>query len=1429
MKHLAILLFMGFSMTISYAQLAEDCVDALELVDQPTNLSDVPSITVDSLAGSGNEPAELRDIPVEECGPHGYSPKEIDKSFWIAFSAVTDGTLEFMIAPDNDGTDYDFALFEGFCPNDQCSDPIFCNYLPYLCLGTAKTGVSDDPMGTFGVDASQSFEIHDQAITLKAGFNYYLLIENRNEQGSICPDENPNAGFTIEFAGNAVIDKLIERPTIDPNFPTDTSQILTVCEGDILDFSVTRVPNAATYDWISKSIPDATFTYNAVGDSVSVQFGQISGQVCMEMICPIQSLICWQVDVDVLPDLEAVENLNTSCEPVDLNTRFTDNKGVNDAMVVFYETEEDAIAEMNPLDTNIVSITSNYWVRKTTPNGCFDIAIMTVLTESIEMAPIDTVRVCGTSFYDFTELNINSANGNTGNLNFIFYEDQVNAQNRTNPISPAIGFESGQYWVRAESQAGGSCFDVKPFEFVLETQPDISPIDTLKFCGCYDLIDLQLVEINGQSINNFDFAFYSTEAAANAGGFANTIAPTTICETGKFWLRASSSESCFDIEEINTVAYSSPEIDDVTMEIDCEFGCVDLSEQIFTEKNGLPQADLNYTYFTTEAEAEDLSATPIADLVICDSTEVWLRVSLDNGCFDVAKIRIEGIELATANILGDATICQTERAAINIDMQGVSPFDLVFTDGTTIFEVTSANNTYRDFIAPDSTATYTLVSVMDGNGCVGLVSGSSTVTVTPGVQVANISRDCNPTATEYTVIIELTGGDSTTYQVDGLSGNLVGNIFTSDPIPTGESYGYTLFDGSGCGGETQLPVVFTCECNSEVGLMDMQPIGVCEREPAIGFYLGGEQLDKEDVLIYVLHDSPDTTLGNILADSNVTIFTFDESIMEYGATYYLSAVITKQDGAGNPVLNKNNNPCLKTSMGTPVTFYPLPDITLSLANDSICLGEGMEVTFHIEGVGPFDVNFYDGEKITALMGIDSGHVAMINPPFSADIFVQTVNQSGVEDCRRDLMDFTANPLTVLQPPVIENFEFLCNKEASNLVIAFDLTGGEPGTYEVNGIRGTITDNRFVSDSIGTNTPYYIEVIDVNNCPPIILEGIAECFCTPDILVAIEVAQPISCRGEKDAILNVEPINGQAPFTYLWSTGETTTTVTNIAAEITSVTMTDGNGCEIVDSIFLEDPRSVTSSHNIVPVSCYGGGDGGILFVNTEGGTGDYSFSLDDGPFQRANLIENLSAGDYNIAVRDENGCTWLGETTVTEPTELDVQLGGNLVLNLGDSIALEPQINQEKTTVVWESVDPTICLDCPQQKVSPGESTRYKIIVTSESGCVTSDQVLVQVKNDRRVFVPNIFSPNGDGTNDVLAPYGSTEVMEISMFRIYNRWGELVYEQKDMPTEAGGGLGWRGKGKDGQKSPVGTYIYFAEVKFKDGNEDIITGDINLIR
>ena len=101
----------------------------------------------------------------------------------------------------------------------------------------------------------------------------------------------------------------------------------------------------------------------------------------------------------------------------------------------------------------------------------------------------------------------------------------------------------------------------------------------------------------------------------------------------------------------------------------------------------------------------------------------------------------------------------------------------------------------------------------------------------------------------------------------------------------------------------------------------------------------------------------------------------------------------------------------------------------------------------------------------------------------------------------------------------------------------------------------------------------------------------------------------------------------------------------------------------------------------------------------------------------------------------------------------------------------------------------------------------------------------MHVEKKRDVFVPNIFSPNGDGVNDRLVIYGGPEVTNIALFRVYSRWGSLIFEGQNIsPNEEAGT--WDGRFA-GKRMRPGSFVWTAQIEFIDDVAIEYTGDVVL--
>jgi gliding motility-associated-like protein len=129
--------------------------------------------------------------------------------------------------------------------------------------------------------------------------------------------------------------------------------------------------------------------------------------------------------------------------------------------------------------------------------------------------------------------------------------------------------------------------------------------------------------------------------------------------------------------------------------------------------------------------------------------------------------------------------------------------------------------------------------------------------------------------------------------------------------------------------------------------------------------------------------------------------------------------------------------------------------------------------------------------------------------------------------------------------------------------------------------------------------------------------------------------------------------------------------------------------------------------------------------------------------------------------------------------------------------------------------------------LSPYYTTTYEIQAVDENGCTAINEVTISVKKPRAVYIPNAFSPNGDGDNEKFTVYAGGEVVQVNYLRIFSRWGELLFENDNFgPNDER--LGWDGYFK-GDVVQSGVYVYVAEVLFVDGEALLFKGDLTVLK
>lgn len=203
-----------------------------------------------------------------------------------------------------------------------------------------------------------------------------------------------------------------------------------------------------------------------------------------------------------------------------------------------------------------------------------------------------------------------------------------------------------------------------------------------------------------------------------------------------------------------------------------------------------------------------------------------------------------------------------------------------------------------------------------------------------------------------------------------------------------------------------------------------------------------------------------------------------------------------------------------------------------------------------------------------------------------------------------------------------------------------------------------------------------------------------------------------------------------------------------------------------------------------------------------------------------------SAGMYDISYSytDANGCTATATKTI-EVISNSVNAGPDVSIFEQGSITLHADGG---VTFLWTPDYELSCTGCAAPVASPFETTTYTVTSYDAYGCVASDEVTVTVIPvfDSTVFVPNTFTPNGDGLNDYLTAFGS-DIILIRYFSIYDRWGELLWRADNIPP-ADLRTGWDGTSK-GMQVENGVYAFIVEVELNNGANIMKKGNVTILR
>jgi len=855
---------------------------------------------------------------------------------------------------------------------------------------------------------------------------------------------------------------------------------------------------------------------------------------------------------------------------------------------------------------------------------------------------------------------------------------------------------------------------------------------------------------------------------------------------------------------------------------------------------GLLNAQFNYVAFNDTPSFGFDPATMMTDstyhIVVLAGNSIAAGVDLNDPCLSVfVGPTIVWRTPPTAILSGLATVCPGGPANLNIQFTGDAPFMFTYTANGLPFTIPpTAFNPYSLPVTPIVTTNYSLVSVSSAGACPGSVSGNATVNVNAPPQILNLQTDCDFAAN--TVVLQFDVGNGAvpnqTYTVSGITGAFNDTTFTSIPLPAAQAYSIVVTNPTGC--SATLSGVTDCQCQTDAGTLNTQPLHACLPDGVVSAtYNNDSNLDPDDTLQFILCQNPALLPAGIFASGSEPDFGFQTGMVA-GNTYFIVVV------AGNQLANGAvdwTDPCLSVSPPVPLTFHELPTATIS-GDTAICKGKSYSFKIKFQGEAPFTFGY-------AINGI--AQTPITAPQGSFNIATNNVQQQqvftllSIQDAFCDGTVSGVVTVDVLPDPgaALLIDQTICAGNSATLTLQLNgadsfnlvLTGG-PMPIQLNGVTNGAT----VTVSPGATTTYTLgNVMPVGNTCPVVL-GPPVTITVTELTASSVVSNfngfNLSCADANDGAITLNPSGGTPPITASWSNGANSLSLNNLGPGAYAVELTDQLGCEFTDAFNLTAPPPLQFTLSTQSPACFGDDNGAIILESLSGGTGPFTGSLNGMPIQTIDVLpltlDQLADGSYTVEITDINGCATEQEALIDTPQQLTVDLGPDITIFFGDSTLLTGLISTPVLdTFYWSPLTALSTPDALSTFVVPERTQTYTLSIVDAFGCTTSDAVQVIVKKGKRIYLPNVIHPGSNLSNDYFTVYAGPELRIVRSMRIFDRWGELLFENKDFFANQPN-VGWDGRYKNKEVS-TGVYVYVVELEYINGITETIGGDVTVMR
>jgi len=391
-------------------------------------------------------------------------------------------------------------------------------------------------------------------------------------------------------------------------------------------------------------------------------------------------------------------------------------------------------------------------------------------------------------------------------------------------------------------------------------------------------------------------------------------------------------------------------------------------------------------------------------------------------------------------------------------------------------------------------------------------------------------------------------------------------------------------------------------------------------------------------------------------------------------------------------------------------------------------------------------------------------------------------------------------VTVRDSGMCTDSEIVVINQPDELTVISDVTNyqcGQGGEVAVHVSGGTqpyaYSWSNGSPDSVITNLQpdtFTVTVTDANGCEVTLVSVVGSDGGVAQVQVT---TTDVTCYGSSDGTATATMLNGTAPYSYEWNTGDTTSTIENLSSGAYVVTVSDITGCTGVDSGVVNEPLPLTVSYDLTSPQCYG--DTVDIILNVTGGTPPYLYSWSNGEVDSVAYF--TQTGTYSVTVSDDNGCDTVLTFNVDYSGLEPLVINSTVNQNNGYEFIVSANVTggTPPYSYLWDTGD-------HDSTITVSQSGTYMVTATDANGCTASDTVEITIN----LKIPTVITPNGDGANDTWKIVNIGTYNDVTI-QIFNRWGDVVFDfhgngfdYLDTKNQ------WNGT-YNGKQLPMGEYLY----------------------